>query len=80
MRVRRPETAPLKRDLLARAMRHGSAETNWGMATALSSNVSSKTANDSANHAGRLFRTTECNNPGHFIAGSKTNRVLSDRR
>ena len=50
-------------------MRHGFAETNWQMATTLSSSVSSKTANDSADHAGRLFRTAECNNLSCFIAG-----------
>jgi hypothetical protein len=47
----------------ARAMRHGFAGNKWQMATTPSSNVSSNIANGSAEHAGKHFKTMECNVP-----------------
>jgi hypothetical protein len=57
---RKPKEALLKTGPLARATRHGFAETNWQMVTMPSSSACSKTANGLADYAGRLFRTTEC--------------------
>jgi hypothetical protein len=53
-------------------MRRGFAESKWRMATMLSSNASSKTGNDLAAHAGRFFKTTECNT----LARYRRNRDL----
>ncbi len=61
MQERSPETAPLKSGRLARAMRRGFAESKWQMATMPSSSASSKTVNNLVEHAGRLFKTVECN-------------------
>jgi len=61
MARRERNPAHLKSSRLARTMRRGFAESKWQMATMPSSNASSKTGNDLAAHAGRFFKTTECN-------------------
>jgi hypothetical protein len=68
MHERQPKKALLKKGPLARATRHGFAGANWQMVTMPSSSACSKTANGLADHAGRLFMTTECNDLSCFMA------------
>jgi hypothetical protein len=72
MARRERNPARLKSRRLARTMRRGFAESKWLMVTMPSSNASSKTGNDLAAHAGRFFKTTECN----ALARYRRNRAL----
>jgi hypothetical protein len=72
MARRERNPARLKSRRLVGTMRRGFAESKWRMATMLSSNASSKTGNDLAAHAGRFFKTTECNT----LARYRRNRAM----
>jgi len=74
------ETARLRSGRPARAMRRGFAENSWRVAITPSSNASSKTVSDLAGHAGRHFKTTECNALCEISEGPRHALILSPRR